>query len=290
MTNEILITFADQDQIVVAGYTPVIAISTSARGNGTLGLAAANAADQDKQKFRRYFARSGLYKFKLVYAKASDAGKLDVGLDSSTTNILSQLDLYNASTTYNNIIEKTIEIARGAHDIVFLINGKNASSSDYTFLMQLVEFDLIAEYPVAGESGAPGTDFKEETIEVALSDDNATSVPTAGVKYTGIIGYNAILLAAQLAVKTAGTGATLVEADALVESALNSDSFSTIFTTRPTIDASEFTSESAATPLVLNPAKAKLTKGTRMQYKIQAVDSNNLVRGMKLSLQIAKAL
>lgn len=290
MTNEVLISYADQDQIVVAGNTPVIAISTSARGNGTLGLAAANAADLDKQKFRRYFARSGLYKFKLIYAKAADAGKLDIGLDSSTTNILSQLDLYNGSTTYNNIIEKTIEIARGAHDIVFLINGKNASSSDYTFLMQLVQFDLIAEYPVAGETGAPGTDQLIQTLELTLTDES--TLPTTGVKITDGIPYTCVVTDVHFLVKTAGTGATLIEADTLLETAQNSDTFNSIFSTRPTIDASEFTSKSATTPPVLNPAvnRSIFPIGIRMQGKIQALDSNSLARGLKVQLTVNKIL
>lgn len=126
-----------------------------------------------------------------------------------------------------------------------------------------------------------------ESIEVALSDDAATSVPTPGVKYTSLpfpADFKVIGLPT-LGAKTAGTGATLAEGDILVEDSVNSNTFTTIFSTRPTLDASEFTSTTATTPPVLSSTPTTIAKGKRVQYKIQAVDSNNLVRGMKIGMR-----
>lgn len=126
-----------------------------------------------------------------------------------------------------------------------------------------------------------------ETIEVALSDDAATSVPTTGVKYTSLpmpADFKVIGLPVA-GVKTAGTGATLVEVDILAEDSVNANTFTSIFSTRPTIDASEFTSTTAATPCALTSTPTTIAKGKRVQYKIQAVDSNNLVRGIKVGMR-----
>ena len=51
---------------------------------------------------------------------------------------------------------------------------------------------------------------------------------------------------------TAGTGAALFTFDILKENSVNANAFTTIFTTKPTIDASEFTSTTAATAMALN--------------------------------------
>ena len=126
-----------------------------------------------------------------------------------------------------------------------------------------------------------------ETIEVALSDDAATSVPTTGVKYTSMpMPADFKIIGTPVAgVKTAGTGATLVEVDILVEDSVNANTFTSIFSTRPTIKASEFTSTTATTPAVLASNPTTIAKGKRVQYKIQAVDSNNLVRGIKCGMR-----
>lgn len=288
MPTSVTVNYADVDQIVVAGGTPSVTVSTSARGNGYRTLAAATAADQDKTKHRRYFPKSGLYKVRFVYLKTSDAGKLDIGLDTSTNNIFSQIDAYAGSTTYNNAIEKFVEIARGGHDLIMLVNGKNASSSDYVNSWQFLEFDLVAEYPVAGESDAAGSAKLVQVLDLTMTDES--TAPSTGVKIVEGIPYDCVVTESFFYVTTPGTGATLIEADALIESAVNSNSFTSVYTTRPTVDASEYSSVAAATPSILNPAQSKFVKGTRIQGKIQAVDTGAAARGLKLHLITSKTL
>jgi len=124
-----------------------------------------------------------------------------------------------------------------------------------------------------------------ETIEVPLSSDSATSAPSTGVVYTSLpmpADFNVI--GCVLGVKTAGTGANLVRADVLVENSVNANAFTTIFITKPTIDASEFTSTTAATPYVFTSNPTVIAKGKRVQYKIDQIDSNSLARGYKIGL------
>lgn len=124
-----------------------------------------------------------------------------------------------------------------------------------------------------------------ETIEVPLSSDSATSAPSTGVVYTSLpmpADFNVI--GCVLGVKTAGTGANLVRADILVENSVNADAFTTIFSTKPTIDASEFTSTTAATPYAFTSNPTVIAKGKRVQYKIDQIDSNSLARGYKIGL------
>ncbi len=147
MQNRVDINPFDQDAIRTAGGAAVgYTINTSERYNGYyLGTDSANSSSY---KFTRFFGKGGLYKVRFIYSKNTDAAKADIGLDSTTTALFSQVDGYNASQTYNNVIEMTKEISRGYHDITFLANGKNASSSNYKIYNGGLQFDLVQEYPV----------------------------------------------------------------------------------------------------------------------------------------------
>ena len=78
---------------------------------------------------------------------------------------------------------------------------------------------------------------------------------------------------------TAGTGAALFTIDILKENSVNANAFTTIFSTKPTIDAAEFTSTTAATPPVLSVTTWE--KGRRLQLKIDTLDTDTLGRGSK---------
>ena len=121
-----------------------------------------------------------------------------------------------------------------------------------------------------------------ETFSYPLTDE--TTLPTTGVKYvTEPFPYAFTLEDVIIGLTTAGTGATLFSVDVLLEdTAPNTNTFTTIFSTKPTIDASEFTSTTAATPMVLSATA--IAKGKRLQLKIHALDSNSLARGVKVSL------
>lgn len=112
-----------------------------------------------------------------------------------------------------------------------------------------------------------------------LTDE--TTLPTTGVKYvTEPMPYAITLTEVIAGLTTAGTGATLFTLDILDEDSVNANTFTTIFSTLPTIDASEFTSTTATTPSVLSTVL--IPKGIRLQLKITTLDSNSLARGVKI--------
>ena len=112
---------------------------------------------------------------------------------------------------------------------------------------------------------------------------NETTPPTIGVKYTTEPApYNMTLEDVIAGLTAAGAGAALFEFDILKENAVNANAFTTIFSTRPTIDAAEFTSTTATTPPVLSVTTWE--KGRRLQLSIHAVDTDAAARGAKLSI------
>ena len=121
-----------------------------------------------------------------------------------------------------------------------------------------------------------------EFSEYPLTDE--ATLPTTGVKYvTGPAPYNMTILDVIAGLTVAGTGATLVTVDILLEdTAPNTNTFTTIFSTKPTIDASEFSSTTAAAAMALSVTA--IPKGHRLQLKIDTIDTNNLAAGLKVTL------
>ena len=112
-----------------------------------------------------------------------------------------------------------------------------------------------------------------------LTDED--TAPTTGVKYTTEPApYDMTIDDIIAGLKTAGTGAALFTFDILKEDSVNADTFTTIFSTKPTIDASEFTSTTAAAAMVLSVTTWE--KGRRMQLKIDTLDTDALARGAKI--------
>lgn len=179
--TKILISGFDQDPIIVnnaSSFAFSNTVSTSARYNGY--ITRSPNADLDQFKYDRYFPKSGTYRVQVVFLKATTQGKYDIGVNRvgstrNTTNIFSGLDLYGASTTYNNTAESVVQVARGINEINLKINGKNASSSAYGNTLQFLEFHLIAEHPVAGEEAPAKSNqgsmvlLAKHTAEVAES-------------------------------------------------------------------------------------------------------------------------
>lgn len=120
-----------------------------------------------------------------------------------------------------------------------------------------------------------------ETWAWPLTDE--TSAPTTGVKYTTEPApYDMSIEDAIAGLTTAGTGAALFTIDVLKEDSVNADTFTTIFSTLPTIDDSEFTSTTAATPPVISVSTWE--KGRRLQLSIDTLDTDTLGRGAKIEL------
>ena len=120
-----------------------------------------------------------------------------------------------------------------------------------------------------------------ETWAWPLTDE--TTAPTTGVKYTTEPApYDMTLEDIIGGLTTAGTGAALFTMEILKENSVNANAFTTILTTKVTIDASEFTSTTAATPPVLSVTTWE--KGRRLQLEIDTLDTNALARGAKIQL------
>lgn len=122
-----------------------------------------------------------------------------------------------------------------------------------------------------------------ESVFAYPISDEITALST-GVKYvTEPAPYNFTITDVICGLTTAGTGATLFKFNILLEdTAPNTNTFTTIFSTMPTIDASEFTTTTATTPMVLSVTS--VAKGKRLQLKIETLDSNSLARGAKIAI------
>jgi len=122
-----------------------------------------------------------------------------------------------------------------------------------------------------------------ETFAYPLTDES--TAPTTGVKYvTDPWPYDFKIIDVIAGLTTAGTGAALWRVDILKEDSVNANTFTTIFTTKPTINSGQFTSTTASAPMVLNVTT--IEKGKRLQLKIDQLDTNTntLARGAKISV------
>ena len=119
-----------------------------------------------------------------------------------------------------------------------------------------------------------------ETWGWPLTDE--TTAPTTGVKFTTEPApYDMAIEDAIAGLTTAGTTDTFT-VDVLKEDSVNADTFTTIFSTKPTIDATEFTSTTAAAPPVLSVTTWE--KGRRLQLSIDTLDTGGTARGVKIDL------
>ncbi len=119
-----------------------------------------------------------------------------------------------------------------------------------------------------------------ETWGWPLTDE--TTAPTTGVKYTTEPApYDMSIDDAIAGLTTAGTTDTFT-VDVLKEDSVNADTFTTIFSTKPTIDAAEFTSTTAAAAPVISVNTWE--KGRRLQLSIDTLDTGGTARGVKVDL------
>ena len=180
-----MINWADEDRVTSA--TATVTVSTSARSNGYMW---SGLTDLNTKEWTRYFPKSGTYKVKYVHRNASDGAKTDIGLDSSTNDIFSQIDTF-LDQGFDKESITTIEVARGNHKVTVKSNGKNASSGNYVSYIQLLQFDLIDEHEVLGED-EPATDkpFWEEIGRFDLTGTSANiRVPIKPKKYIRLMVY-----------------------------------------------------------------------------------------------------
>ena len=145
MQNRVAIFWTDQDAQTVKGNNIANNVDATNRFNGYMAQSTSGATD-DSYKWNRYFEKGGLYKFRLIYSLGTNLGKINIGLDSSATYFVNSLDCYNAIGSNNRVLEVLATIPKGYHDITIQLNGKNASSSNYFFIIPAIMFDLVQEY------------------------------------------------------------------------------------------------------------------------------------------------
>jgi len=84
-----------------------------------------------------------------------------------------------------------------------------------------------------------------------------------------------------LSLKNAPTGANIV-VDILKETGVNTNVFTSIFSTLPNIDVNEFTSQTAVTPPVISDSTWEAQR--RLQLILNTNDSNFIASGLKVTL------
>lgn len=103
-----------------------------------------------------------------------------------------------------------------------------------------------------------------------------------GILYTTeAIDVTKTLSGVVLSVKNAPTGSTIT-VDILKETGVNTNVFATIFSTLPTIDINEFTSQTAAIPAVISDTTWEAQR--RLQLVLTINDSNFAATGIKVTL------
>lgn len=115
---------------------------------------------------------------------------------------------------------------------------------------------------------------RTESFIVAVSDET-TILTTGTAKTTFRMPYAFTLTGVRASLTTAGTGAALVTVDI-------NESGTTILSTKITIDATEKTSQTAATAPVISDTL--LADDAEMTVDIDTIDTNNVATGLKIYL------
>lgn len=183
--TKVKINAFDQDYTAIQGTVNPTVLTTT-RTNGYVFNGATN--NSDEWKYTRYFPKSGTYRVKIIHDKDSDRGIVDIGLDTDATAIANQLDSYNATSLLNEEYFTTIEVSRGNHDIHFKLNGLG-SGSDYIFVLQFAQFDLIDEHPVLGEDSPIGRNGME-LIGYATANNTVLDTGTIPAKKFLMVKYH----------------------------------------------------------------------------------------------------
>jgi hypothetical protein len=129
----------------------------------------------------------------------------------------------------------------------------------------------------SGEGGSPGPAIVEEWLWVACSDE-PTALTTGAAKITFRMPFAATLLSVRASVTTAPAGANLV-----VD--VNEGGVS-VLSTKLSIDATEKTSTTAATPAVISDSA--LADDAEMTIDIDQVGSSTAGSGLKVGLYVQR--
>lgn len=136
--------FVRQGQANALCFTSNATLTITATGVSPLiSTAAADANDGDYFDTSVYLDE-GTYTLRLHVRKETTAGKVDVYVDE--TAVGTGKDFYGASAAYVETITDVKIAGSGYHKIRIVINGKNASSTDYTFNLYGIYLIYTAAY------------------------------------------------------------------------------------------------------------------------------------------------
>lgn len=120
------------------------------------------------------------------------------------------------------------------------------------------------------------------TIPFTWAASDEDSPLSSGVLYTTEAASTSNSLAdVILSLKNAPTGSSIT-VDILKETGVNTNVFATIFSTLPTIDITDFTSQTATIPPVLSDTTWEIQR--RLQIFLSVNDSNFIASGLKVTL------
>jgi hypothetical protein len=123
-------TMWHDQSVVTTGNAIAVTVNTS---QPYTFIAKQNAAANGDVSENGFVIAAGTYSLKILYVKTAASGKIDVTIDGAA---IVTIDAYAASSTYNQVSTTAgVVLTAGYHKIVFTVNGKNASSSNYEFYM-----------------------------------------------------------------------------------------------------------------------------------------------------------
>ena len=131
---------------------------------------------------------------------------------------------------------------------------------------------LIGSVGLTVAGGTPSPYTRTTSFVVACSDET-TSPLTTGTKVTLRLPFAFTVTEVRASLTTAGTGANLITCD--IE-----QNNTSILSTKITIDATELTSTTAATPPVI--LTSALTDDASIDFDLDTVDSGGAATGLKM--------
>lgn len=119
-----------------AAVTTYYSVDTGQYFNQYTGISNANANDGDKYIWYNWLAKAGTYTLTFLGTSGTSRGKFDIYIDDVLVSA-SSIDTYTSGSVNNKVLTSaSLDIAyNGIHTLELRVNGKHASSSDYSIFM-----------------------------------------------------------------------------------------------------------------------------------------------------------
>ncbi len=206
-------------------------------------------------------------------AVASTATRFGGDVMNKINNMFSGVDVSDKVTIHPNVkwtYRSGINLGDSATPPTSPINGDIFFDSTRNQFRGRINNEWIDLVSIVAHSSYP------------MSDE--TSGIGTGILYTtDAAPYTTTIDGVELTLTVAGTGTTLLTVDVHKETASNSNVFSTIFSTKPTMDSNEFTSQTATVQPVLSTSLWE--KGRRLRLILDNTDGNGVSRGLKITIR-----